>query len=144
MLVLAVGVVLGSNVSGWLSDRLQRRKVFIVAASLLFGAGMGVIALSSTLTGFIVGIAVASLGQGVYVGVDYALVVSVLPDSETEAAKGMGLFNIANALPQSVAPAMAPLFLAIGGGSNYAVLYLGAAGFALLGAFAVMFIKGAR
>ncbi|MGY0062068.1 hypothetical protein ACWY4P_36980 [Streptomyces sp. LZ34] len=58
--------------------------------------------------------AVASLGQDVYVGVDYALVVSVLPDSETEAVKGMGLFNIANALPQSVAPA-------IGGGSNYAV-----------------------
>ncbi|WP_184503510.1 hypothetical protein [Streptomyces botrytidirepellens] len=51
-------------------------------------------------------------------------VVSVLPDSETEAAKGMGLCNIANALPQSVAPA-------IGGGSNYAVLYLSAAGFVL-------------
>ncbi|MGR3933744.1 MFS transporter [Streptomyces sp. BRA346] len=144
MLVLAIGVVLGSNVSGWLSDRLQRRKVFIAVASVLFGIGMGVIALSSTLTGFIAGIAVAGLGQGVYVGVDYALVVSVLPDSETEAAKGMGLFNIANALPQSVAPAIAPLFLAIGGGSNYAVLYVSAAGFALLGAVAVMFIKGAR
>ena len=65
MLVLAIGVVLGSNVSGWLSDRLQHRKVFIAVASVLFGIGMGVIAVSSALTGFIAGIAVAGLGQGV-------------------------------------------------------------------------------
>ncbi|MGV9851107.1 hypothetical protein ACWDWU_20400 [Streptomyces sp. NPDC003442] len=88
--------------------------------------------------------AIAGLGQGAYAGVDYALVVSVLPDSETEAAKGMGLFSIANALPQSVAPAIAPAFLTIGGGSNYAVLYLSAAAFALPGAFAVMFVKETR
>ncbi|WSQ14578.1 MFS transporter [Streptomyces sp. NBC_01231] len=144
MLVLAVGVVVGSNVSGWLSDKLQRRKIFIAVASLVFGAGMVLIALSSSVTGFVVGIAVASVGQGIYVGVDYALVVSVLPNSETDAAKGMGLFNIANALPQSVAPAIAPLFLAMGSGSNYAALYLSAAGFALLGAIAVAFVKSTR
>ncbi|MFF4258719.1 MFS transporter [Streptomyces sp. NPDC001663] len=144
MLVLAVGVVLGSNVSGWLSDKLQRRKIFIAVASLLFSTGMVVIARSSTVTGFVAGVAVASIGQGIYVGVDFALVVSVLPDSETDAAKGMGLFNIANALPQSIAPAIAPLFLTIGGGENYAALYLSAGGFALLGALAVGFIRAAR
>ncbi|CAM5709806.1 MFS transporter OS=Streptomyces alboniger OX=132473 GN=CP975_28110 PE=4 SV=1 [Streptomyces alboniger] len=144
MLVLAIGVVVGSNVSGWLSDKLKRRKIFIAVASVVFGAGMVLIALSSSVTGFVVGIAVASVGQGIYVGVDYALVVSVLPDSETDAAKGMGLFNIANALPQSVAPAIAPLFLAMGSGSNYAALYLSAAGFALLGAIAVAFVKSTR
>jgi MFS family permease len=145
MLILAIGVIFGSNVSGWLSDLVKRRKAFIVAASLIFSVGMAVIAMSSTVGGFYVGVAIAGLGQGIYVGVDYALVVSVLPDSDTEAAKGMGLFNVANALPQSVAPAMAPLFLAIGGGGpNYVALYLSAAAFALLGAIAVAFIRATR
>jgi hypothetical protein len=54
------------------------------------------------------------------------------------------VFNIANALPQSVAPAIAALFFAIGGGQNYTARYLGAADFALLGAIAVRFIRPAR
>ncbi|MFJ8980808.1 MFS transporter [Streptomyces sp. NPDC102282] len=147
MLLLGIAIVVGSNVAGWLSDLLERRKMFIGVASLLFAAGMVVIAFSDSVTGFLVGVTVAGAGQGVYVGIDYALVASVLPDSEGEAAKGMGLFNIANALPQSVAPAVAPLFLAIGGADgedNYTALYLAAAAFALLGAFAVRFVRGAR
>ncbi|WP_086844971.1 MFS transporter [Amycolatopsis kentuckyensis] len=144
MLILGIGVVVASNVAGWLSDRLRRRKVFIVAASLIFGTGMVVIATSATLTGFLVGVAIAGIGQGTYVGVDYALVASVLPDSDTAAAKGMGVFNIANALPQTVAPAIAPVFLAIGGGQNYAALYLSAAGFAIVGAIAAQFIRAVR
>jgi MFS family permease len=144
MLLLAVGVVIGSNVCGWLSDRLRRRKNFIVVASLVFGVGMAMVASSYSVTGFLVGVAIAGVGQGIYVGVDYALVASVLPDSSTEAAKGMGVFNIASALPQTVAPAIAPLFLAIGGGHNYTALYLGAAIFSILGAIAVRFIRSAR
>ncbi|MYW63335.1 MFS transporter [Streptomyces sp. SID8379] len=147
MLLLAIAIVVGSNVAGWLSDLLGRRKVFIGVAALLFAAGMVVIAFSNSVTGFLVGVGVSGIGQGVYVGIDYALVASVLPDSKSEAAKGMGLFNIANALPQSVAPAVAPVFLAIGGAGgedNYTALYLAAAAFALLGAFAVRFVRGAR
>jgi MFS family permease len=143
MLILAIGVIVASNVSGWLSDLVKRRKIFIVAASLTFATGMVVIALSSTLSGFLIGVGIASIGQGVYVGVDYALVTSVLPNSDTEAAKGMGLFNVANTLPQSIAPAIAPLILTLSGG-NYSVLYLVAAGFAILGAVAVQFVRAAR
>lgn len=147
MLLLGIAIVVGSNVAGWLSDLLKRRKLFIGIASLLFAAGMVVIAFSDSVTGFLIGVTISGIGQGIYVGIDYALVASVLPDSKSEAAKGMGLFNIANALPQSVAPAVAPLFLAIGGADgedNYTALYLAAAAFALLGAFAVRFVRGAR
>ena len=42
--------------------------------------------------------------------------------TRTNAAKDLGVLNIAGALPFSLAPAMAPLVLAIGGGS-YQVLY---------------------
>lgn len=144
MLILGIGVVVASNVAGWLSDLVQRRKIFVLVASMIFGTGMIVIALSTTLTGFLIGVAIASIGQGTYVGVDYALAAAVLPNRDTEAAKGMGVFNIANALPQSVAPAIAPLFLAIGGGGNYTALYLAAGGFAILGGIVVQFIRAVR
>jgi hypothetical protein len=48
----------------------------------------------------------------VNVPVDLALVVDVLPDRHS-AAKDLGVFNIAGALPFSIAPAI----LVIGGGS---------------------------
>jgi hypothetical protein len=68
----------------------------------------------------------------------------VLPEGGKEAAKDLGVLNIANALPQSLAPAIAPIFLAIGGGNNYTALFTAAAIFALLGALAIQRIKGVR
>ena len=54
--------------------------------------------------------AIAGLGFGVYVAVDLALVADVLPSSAST-AKDLGVFNMAGALPFSVAPALAPLIL---------------------------------
>ena len=74
--------------------------------------------------------------------VDLALVVDVLPDKDN-AAKDLGVFNIASALPFSIAPAIAPVILAVGGGS-YDVLYTVAGLCAIIGAFAVLPVKRAR
>ena len=71
------------------------------------------IALASNFNGFLVGMAISGLGFGVYVAVDLALVVDVLPDQDN-AAKDLGVFNIAGALPFSIAPGLAPAILAIG------------------------------
>ena len=51
---------------------------------------------------------------------------------------------VTNALPQSLAPAIAPIFLVIGGGNNYTSLFTAAAIFALLGALAIQPIKRVR
>ncbi|NHD16079.1 MULTISPECIES: MFS transporter [unclassified Actinopolyspora] len=144
MLILAIGVMSGSVICGWWSDRVGRRRVFVAGAALTFGAGMAVIAFSHSLVGFALGVAVAGVGQGIYAGVDYALVAGVLPNSETEAAKGMGVFNMANSLPQTVGPMLAPALLMIGGGENYTTLYLGAAVFAASGAVVLRFMRLAR
>jgi hypothetical protein len=66
----------------------------------------------------------------------------VLPDPDN-AAKDMGIFQIANTLPQSLAPVVAPAFLAIGAiqGGNYPALFIAASVFALLGAVAIMPIR---
>ena len=53
------------------------------------------------------------------------------------------MFNIASALPFSIAPAIAPAILAIGGGS-YSVLYAVAGVCAILGAVAILPVKGVR
>ena len=53
------------------------------------------------------------------------------------------MFNIAGALPFSVAPAIAPAILAVGNGS-YGVLYAVAGGCAFLGAAAIVPVKGVR
>jgi MFS family permease len=103
---------------------------------------MFVIAIASSFNGFLVGMAVGGLGFGMYVAVDLALVVDVLPD-KLSAAKDLGVFNIAGALPFSVAPAIAPAVLAIGGGS-YGVLYAVAGVCALCGAIAIVPVKLVR
>ena len=86
--------------------------------------------------------AISGLGFGVYLAVDLALVVDVLPNRAT-AAKDLGVFNIAGALPFSIAPALAPAILAIGAGS-YTVLYGFAGACAIVGAAAVLPVKRVR
>jgi MFS family permease len=139
-------LVVAAGVGGTMSDRTGRRKVFVIASTVLAGAGLLVFAAAQTPELLYVAAALFGAGLGVYFAVDLALVTDVLPNRETEAAKNMGVFNIANALPQSIAPAVAPLFLAIGSGSsqNYAALFVAASVIVTLGAIATMFIKGTR
>ena len=72
------------------------------------------------------------------------LVVDVLPDKRS-AAKDLGVFNIAGALPFSIAPAIAPAILAIGpGGGSYGVLYMVAGVCAIIGAAAILPVRRVR
>jgi len=136
-------VVVGASlIGGKLSDRTGRRKVFVVTASTVYGLALFVVAIASSFNGFLVGMAISGLGFGMYMAVDLALVADVLPDQDN-AAKDLGVFNMAGALPFSIAPAIAPAILAIGGGS-YGVLYAGAGVCAIIGAFAILPVKGVR
>jgi MFS family permease len=138
-LVQSVAVVIISPLSGRLSDWSRRRKVFVLTASVVYGLAMFVIALASSFDGFLVGMALSGLGFGMYMAVDLALVADVLPD-QASAAKDLGVFNIAGALPFSLAPAVAPAVLAVGGGS-YGVLYAVAGVCAITGAAAILPVK---
>jgi MFS family permease len=141
-LVQSTALVACSLVSGRLSDRTGRRKVFVVAASIGYGLSMFVIAVASGFNGYLVGMAISGLGFGMYMAVDLALVADVLPD-RANAAKDLGVFNMAGALPFSIAPAIAPGILAVSGGS-YVVLYAVAGVCAVVGAVAILPVKGAR
>ncbi|HXZ77599.1 MAG TPA: MFS transporter, partial [Streptosporangiaceae bacterium] len=135
-------LVAASLIGGKASDRTGRRKIFVLTASVVYGLALFVLASASSFNGFLVGMAIGGLGFGVYVAVDLALVVDVLPGNDN-AAKDLGVFNIAGALPFSIAPAIAPVILAVGGGS-YGVLYAVAGLCAIIGAFAVLPVKRVR
>jgi MFS family permease len=143
-LVQSAVIVAASLIGGKLSDRTGRRKIFVLTASVVYGLALFVIAVASNFSGFLVGMAISGLGFGVYAAVDLALVVDVLPDKRS-AAKDLGVFNIAGALPFSIAPAIAPAILAIGhGGGSYGVLYMVAGVCAIIGAAAILPVRRVR
>ncbi len=141
-LTQAAVVVVAALVGGRLSDRTGRRKVFVASAAAVYGVALFLVAVAGGFDGFLVGMAISGLGFGLYMAVDLALVADVLPDGDS-AAKDLGVLNIAGALPFSVAPALAPLVLAIGGGS-YPVLYAVAGVCALAGAAAILPVRRVR
>ena len=137
-------IVAASLVGGKLSDRTGRRKIFVLTASIVYGLALFVVAIASNFNGFLVGMAIGGLGFGVYTAVDLALVVDVLPDKRN-AAKDLGVFNIAGALPFAIAPAIAPVILAIGhGGGSYGLLYMVAGLCAIVGAAAILPVRRVR
>ncbi len=141
-LVQSAVIVAASLLGGKASDRTGRRKIFVLTASIVYGLALFVIAVANHFDGFLVGMAISGLGFGVYLAVDLALVVDVLPGTRT-AAKDLGVFNIAGALPFSIAPAVAPAILAVGGGS-YGVLYMVAGLCAITGAVAILPVRRVR
>jgi MFS family permease len=141
-LTQSVVLVAASLVGGRLSDRSGRRKIFVVTASIVYGLALFVVAFASDFNGFLVGMAIGGLGFGMYMAVDLALVADVLPNTDNT-AKDLGVLNIAGALPFTVAPAVAPAILTIGGGS-YGALYAVAGICAIIGAFAILPVKSVR
>jgi MFS family permease len=141
-LVQSAALVAASLLGGKVSDRTGRRKIFVLAASVVYGLALFVIAAATSFSGFLVGMAIGGLGFGVYTAVDLALVVDVLPDRD-HAAKDLGVFNIAGALPFAIAPAIAPAILAVGHGS-YGVLYMVAGLCAVVGAAAILPVRRVR
>ncbi len=114
----------------------------MAGSTLLFGVGIVVLAHVSTLGGFYVVEAILGVAYGVYVGVDLALVVDVLPNPD-DSGKDLGVFNMANALPQTVAPLIGAALLGLGSADNqnYTALLYAAGVAALVGALIVLPIK---
>ena len=135
-------LVAASLIGGKLSDRTGRRKIFILTAATVYGLALFAIAAANNFNGFLVGMAISGLGFGMYMAVDLALVADVLPD-KINAAKDLGVFNMAGAIPFSIAPAIAPVILTIGNG-NYGALYAVAGVCAILGAVAILPVKRVR
>jgi MFS family permease len=119
--IYSVCVLVTAIWCGRWSDRQARRKIFVTGSGWVMAAAGVVLAVWPTWPGAITGAVILGSGFGVYLSVDFALLTQVLPSSR-DRAKDLGVINIANSLPQVLAPAIAaPIVKHLGG---YPVLYL--------------------
>ncbi|WP_296666289.1 MFS transporter [Demequina sp.] len=136
-----------ANIAGRVSDKVGRRKPFVVASAVIFTVGLGLIVVADSFTGFLVALVVMGIGQGVYLAVDFALITQVLP-SQDDAAKDLGIMNLAASLPNILVPAVAPMLLAIGATAempqNFTPFFIAAAVAGAVGAALIVPIKGVR
>lgn len=143
----AVGAqAVSGPLAGYLSDRLGRRKPFVLAAGVIMVVGLVVLAFAPNVAMVVVGQGLIGLGIGSFLSVSLALATQVLPDAD-DTAKDLGVINIANALPQSIAPAIAPAVIAIGAATaigGYSLFYLVGGAAALIGALVIFRVKGTR
>lgn len=133
VLVLTVVNVLFAGIfgvaGGMLSDRWERRRIFVAAAAVILALGTALMALVPTVPVAVGASILIGIGWGAYIAVDLAILTQVLPDAETRATM-LGVANIAGSLPQLLAPVLAaPIVTTLGG---YQTLYLVTAGFALI------------
>ncbi|MFE7808186.1 MFS transporter [Streptomyces sp. NPDC057430] len=125
-------------ISGIRSDRSGRRKPYVMWSGLVISAATLLLAVWQTWTGAVVASLVLGLGFGVYTAVDFALLTDVLPTAE-DRGRDLGVINIANALPQVLAPVIAAPVVTHAGG--YTALYALAGALALAGSVLVRRIR---
>jgi MFS family permease len=144
--VLLLGVLISALTSGVLSDRIGRRKPFIVWASVVMAIGLVVPLVMPTTTGILIYSFLLGLGFGAYISIDLALMTEVLPASLTSGASSAGrdlaILGLATTLPQALSPSIAAGLVSITGG--YPVLFISGIVFVVLGALAVIPIKSVR
>lgn len=145
LLLYTGALVVTAKIGGWLSDRTGRRKIFVIIAAVSFALGTYLLVHVTTVPQFYWVEVLLGAGYGMYYAVDMALVVDVLPNPD-DCAKDLGVMNIANALPQSLAGVVGAFLLSVGvsGADNYTLLYTVAAVIALLGAAAIIPIRKVR
>ncbi|MEU1387861.1 MULTISPECIES: MFS transporter [unclassified Nonomuraea] len=135
------GFLVAIVVSGPLSDRLGRRKPLTLIGGLIISLSALIPLLMPTVTGMFLSAIVATIGFGVFISVDQALVSEILP-SRDDFAKDLGVLNLAATLPNTVAPAAAGAVVSAFGG--YGPLYGAVTIVTVLGALAVLLIRGVR
>ncbi len=133
--------ILAAAVAGPLSDRLDRRKVFVFVSAAISGGAMILPIVSPSFGTMIVFAVLAGLAFGSYMAVDTAIVTLVLPRRE-DAARDLGILNIANAGPQIIAPLVAALVIDNLGG--YRSLFAAGGLVATAGAFAILPVRSVR
>lgn len=127
-------LALTSVVVGPISDRMRRQKPFVIAAGVLAAGALVLMSTASTLGFVYIAAAMLGVGIGFFLAIDGAMCVRMLPSFD-DAGKDLAIINLANTLPQSVVPLIAPFLLALGG---FSAVYVTLAVIALAGAVAVL------
>lgn len=138
ILALAPGVI-ASYATGWLADKLGRRKVFLYISCAFTAFGYASQLAWPTIEGQYAMVILTSIGFGMYLTSDTVIMTQVLPDAGGAAAKDLGILNLATALPQALSALLAAYLLATFGG--YEALFYAGGAIAILGGVSALFIR---
>ena len=127
---------------GVLSDKVGRRKPFVIVASLFMAVALAFPVISPTVGAMFALAVVFGVGYGAYLSVDLALMTEVLPDAGRSAARDMGILNVATNVPQALTPVVAWLLITYIGG--YTALFIAGIVFCVVGALTILPIKSVR
>lgn len=141
-LAALVPTLIAIALSGWWSDKVGRRKVFIYVASAVMVVGLLMPLLMPNMSGMIAMSVINGVGFGLYMSVDAALMTEVLPSEGTAAGKDLGILNIATNIPQAMSPVIAATIITSLGG--YPMLFVFAIVFVVLAAVVIVPIRGVR
>ncbi|AXB46007.1 MFS transporter [Amycolatopsis albispora] len=136
-----VALIIGALGAGVLSDRSGRRKPYVVGASIAMALAALLLVFSQTWLAALAAAPLLGIGFGTYWAVAMAMLTQVLPAAQ-DRAKDLGVVNIANSLPQVVAPLLATAILAGLGG--YPGLFAASALATLLAGVMVTRIRSVR
>ena len=98
-----VGVVISALLVGWISDRVQRRKMFVMWGALGQSLAAFTLVFVSDYTVTFIAAIFLGLGYGVYLAAGQALATQLLPDVKSR-AKDLGIMNVAYQAPIALAP----------------------------------------
>jgi MFS family permease len=143
-IVTLICLVASSLLSGWWSDRIQRRKPFVVAGSLIMGCAMIAPLALPSMSGMWIYAAVIGVGYGMFMSIDIALMTQVLPQSALgDEGRDLGVLTTAVNIPQILSPVMAAALLGATGG-DYRVIFWAAILFVFGSALCILPIRSVR
>lgn len=140
LIQLVTALVFGT-VAGPISDRLRRRKALVIGSAILVGCASLFPFLVATPESMLLYALVAGIGSGVYNSVDQALNTEVLP-SPDNAAKDLGILNMANTGGQIMGPGVTSAVVGLTGG--YGAVFVVAAGILVASGFLIKPIRSVR
>lgn len=130
--------MISTIIAGNLSDKIGKRKPFVIAASISMALGMAVMLVFPVLPSLFIQAALGGIGMGIYMPVDQALFIDVLPDKNS-AGRDLGVAAVATNLGQALGPIIAGQIVAIFG--SYGMIWAVALVLCTVAAAAIIPVK---
>jgi MFS family permease len=143
-LIQLVGNVVFGLGAGYFSDKINRRKPFVITASLLVSIAFLIPVFQPTLEGMYWFAAFMGAGFGAYTAVDTALMTDVLPKaSGASSGKDLSILQIAITVPQILGSVLAVTILAMFD-QDYRSLFLAGTIFVIASSLLIVPIRSTR
>jgi MFS family permease len=126
-----------SLLCGRLSDRLGRRKRFLVGAALMAAAGLSVMAATTQVAASAAGYVIFMSALSMFLSLHAGYAMQLLPSAQHR-GRDLGILNLTNTIPAVIAPVLA-VWLVPGRGFGSLLALL--AGFMLLAACCILFVR---